>query len=288
MSTATESSAAPSATVGNGSLSPLHPNVTLLPRLSETRGGANHGWLKTFHTFSFAMYQDPEYESWGCLRVLNEDRVEPNTGFGTHGHREFEIFSYVVDGELEHKDSMGNTEILRRGDLQLTSAGTGIRHSEKAHGPKQVHFLQIWSLPLINRLEPKYFTRHFTDEEKMDKWAHIVAPVKAEGVLASREGTGPAPVQSPLSLYASLISPSTTLSHTVSAPGQSPKRRAYIHVIQTSGYNTGKATGATVQVNGGLELAEGDGVFAIAGEGEKIEIKNVGDKVAEVLLFDLE
>jgi len=288
MSTSTVTSDAPAATAAKGSLSPLHPNVTLLPRLSETRGGANHGWLKTFHTFSFAMYQDPEYDSWGSLRVLNEDRVEPNTGFGTHGHREFEIFSYVVDGELEHKDSMGNTEILKRGDLQMTSAGTGIRHSEKAHGPKQVHFLQIWSVPSVSRLDPKYFTRHFADEEKQDKWARIVAPVKAEGVLATREGKGPAPVQSPLSLYASLISPSTSLSHTFSAPGQGSKRRAYVHVVQTSGYNTGKASGATVQVNGGLQLSEGDGVFAIAGEGEKIEVKNIGDKVAEVLLFDLE
>jgi len=289
MSTSTETSPAPATTASKGSLSPLHPNVTLLPRPSETRGGANHGWLKTFHTFSFAMYQDSEFDSWGALRVMNEDRVEPSTGFGTHGHREFEIFSYVVQGELEHKDSMGNTEILRRGDLQLTSAGTGIKHSEKSHGPKQVHFLQIWTVPSVSRLEPKYFTRHFSDEDKRDKWARVVAPVKAEGVINEREGSGPAPVQSPVTLYATLLSPSNSLTHKFPTPGDGfKKRRAYVHVIQTSGYNTGKATGATVQLNGGLQLAEGDGAFAVASEGEKIEVKNVGDKVAEVLLFDVE
>ncbi|KAF8527289.1 pirin domain-containing protein [Gautieria morchelliformis] len=284
MSTATETSSQASAT----SPSPLHPNVVVFPRPSQTRGGDNHGWLKTFHTFSFAMYQDSQFESWGHLRVLNEDRVDPGTGFGTHSHREFEIFSYVVSGELEHKDSMGNTEILKRGDLQLTSAGTGIKHSEKAHGPQQVHFLQIWTLPSKARLEPKYFTRHFTDEEKKDKWARVVAPVESEGVVAEREASGPAPVQSPVSLYATLLSPSSTITHTFSSPSEgNAQRRGYVHVVQTSGYNTGKAAGATVQLNGGLMLAEGDGAFALAGEGEKIEVKNVGDRVAEVLLFDV-
>ncbi|KAF8586446.1 pirin domain-containing protein [Ramaria rubella] len=274
---------------GAASLSPLHPNVTFVPRPSEGRGGDNHGWLKTFHSFSFAMYQDSQFDSWGALRVLNEDRVEPKTGFGTHGHREFEIFSYVVNGELEHKDSMGNTEILKRGDVQLTSAGTGIRHSEKAHGPKEVHFLQIWTVPSISRLEPKYFTRHFTDEEKKDKLVRVVAPVKAEGVLPDREGSGPAPVQSPVTLYATLLSPSASVTHTFSSPGEgAKKRRGYVHVIQTSGYNTGKSSGASVQLNGGLQLAEGDGTFAVVAEGDKIEVKNVGDRVAEVLLFDLE
>ncbi|OJT07148.1 Quercetin 2,3-dioxygenase, partial [Trametes pubescens] len=150
--------------------------MKVIPRRSDERGQADHGWLKTFHTFSFAGYHDPQHEQFGPLRVINEDRVDPKTGFGTHAHREFEIFSYIVNGELEHRDSMGNVEIMKRGDLQMTSAGTGIRHSEHSHGSKQVHFLQIWSVPSTRGLTPQYFTRHFTDEEKKDQWAHVVAP----------------------------------------------------------------------------------------------------------------
>ncbi|KAG6811077.1 hypothetical protein H0H92_009105 [Tricholoma furcatifolium] len=263
--------------------------LKLLARRSEERGGADHGWLKTFHTFSFATYQDFGHELYGPLRVINEDRVAPRTGFGTHSHREFEIFSYVVSGQLEHKDSMGNTEVLKRGDLQMTSAGTGISHSEKAYGPNQVHFLQIWSLPHTSRLTPKYFTRHFTDEEKKNKWARIVAPVEAEGVLDTREGTGPAPVHSPLTLYATLAEKGQKLEQ------QLKGKKGYVHVVQTSGYNTGKATGATVRVGGArsseeLELKEGDGAYIDLGKGgaATFVLENIGDKTAEVLLFDLE
>ncbi|KAJ8522107.1 hypothetical protein ONZ45_g1295 [Pleurotus djamor] len=272
--------------------------IKFLARRSAERGHADHGWLKTFHTFSFAMYQDREHNQFGSLRVINEDRVAPKTGFGTHSHREFEIFSYVVDGELEHKDSMGNTEILKRGDLQLTSAGTGISHSEKAHGSKQVHFLQIWSLPSTSRLTPK----HFSDEEKKDKFVRVVSPVNAEGVLAnSREGSGPAPVQSPLTLFATLLSPGKSLSHTFLQPSDpdAPKRRkGYIHVVQTSGYQPGKsakAGGAVIKITeagiqGGdeLELREGDGAYILAESGKELVVESIGPKVAEVLLFDLE
>ncbi|KAL0945733.1 hypothetical protein HGRIS_014880 [Hohenbuehelia grisea] len=140
--------------------------VKFIPRPSEERGHADHDWLKTFH------FWDAQHDQFGSLRVINEDRVAPRTGFGTHSHREFEIFSYVVSGELGHKDSMGNTKILKRGDLQLTSAGTDMEHS---------------------------FYRPSTslDDEKKDKWARIVAPVDAEGVDYLRlASTGPAPVQS--------------------------------------------------------------------------------------------
>ncbi|PSR80355.1 hypothetical protein PHLCEN_2v6740 [Hermanssonia centrifuga] len=267
-------------------------SVRLVPRRSDERGNADHGWLKTFHTFSFAGYQEDGHDHFGCLRVMNEDRVEAHTGFGTHGHREFEIFSYVVSGELEHGDSMGNQEILKRGDLQMTSAGTGIRHSEKAHGSKPVHFLQIWSVPSQSGLSPQYFTRHFPDEEKRDKWAQIVAPVGADGVVEKREASGPAPVHSPLSLYASLISPSITLSHTLPAASKTSQRKAYIHVVQTSGYNPGKADGAHVKVGGpdgeSVELREGDGSYIMIDAGSTMEVQNIGDKVAEVLLFDVE
>ncbi|KAG5725331.1 putative quercetin 2,3-dioxygenase [Termitomyces sp. T112] len=262
--------------------------LKFLSRRSEERGNADHDWLKTFHTFSFAMYQDHKHERYGPLRVINEDRVAPRTGFGTHSHREFEIFSYVVSGQIEHQDSMGNTEVLKRGDLQMTSAGTGISHSEKAYGPNQVHFLQIWSLPHTSRLAPKYFTRHFSDEEKKNKWARIVAPVGAEGVLYTREGAGPAPVHSALTLYATLADKGQKLEQPLKG------KKAYVHVVQTSGYNTGKALGATVRIGGTrtseeLELKEGDGAYVVVDNGgTTFTLENIGDKTAEVLLFDLE
>ncbi|KAJ3504087.1 hypothetical protein NLJ89_g8121 [Agrocybe chaxingu] len=262
--------------------------LKFVPRRSEERGHADHDWLKTFHTFSFAIYQDPEHEQFGCLRVINEDRVAPRTGFGTHSHREFEIFSYVVAGELEHKDSMGNTEVLKRGDIQLTSAGMGISHSEKAHGSKEVHFLQIWSLPHTPRLQPKYFTRHFSDAEKTDKWARVVAPVGAQGVLPEREGAGPAPVQSQLSLYATLLGQGKSLSRPLEG------KKGYIHVIQTSGYKEGKAEGATVRISskeggGEMVLHEGDGAYIFVGQsGSVLDVANEGDRTAEVLVFDLD
>ncbi|KAJ7262013.1 RmlC-like cupin [Mycena rebaudengoi] len=261
--------------------------VKIIPRPSQERGHADHNWLKTFHTFSFASYQDQAHSQFGSLRVINEDRVAAHNGFGTHSHREFEIFSYVVAGQLEHKDSMGNTEILKRGDLQLTSAGTGISHSEKAYGSKQVHFLQIWSIPSVSGLQPKYFTRHFTDAEKRDVWARIVAPVDAEGVLRdSREGEGPAPVQSPLTLYATLLSEGKSLKQNITG------KRGYIHVVQTSGYNTKAATGASIKVVGApgieVELREGDGAYLHFDKGGELTVENTGDKTAEVLLFDLD
>ncbi|CAE6519234.1 unnamed protein product [Rhizoctonia solani] len=276
--------------MASSSLSPLSPEVRLIPRLSHHRGHADHDWLKTFHTFSFAMYYDPKFEGFGSLRVINEDRVAPGEGFGTHPHREMEIFSYIVSGELEHKDSMGNTEIMKRGDVQMTSAGTGIRHSEYNRNKKeQVHFLQIWLLPNKSRLTPTYFTRHFTDAEKRDTLLKVVAPVDGPDVSDQREGTGPTPVHAQLSVYASILSPGKTVVHTFPEPKEGEAaRKAYVHVIQTSGYNTGAAKGAKVQLNGGLELSEGDGAFAGAPGGELIQIANTGDKDAEVLVFDLE
>ncbi|TFK90845.1 pirin domain-containing protein [Polyporus arcularius HHB13444] len=260
--------------------------MKFVSRPSSERGNADHGWLKTFHTFSFASYYDAQHDHYGCLRVINEDRVEPKTGFGTHAHREFEIFSYIVSGELEHRDSMGNVEVMKRGDLQMTSAGTGIRHSEHTHGAQQVHFLQIWSVPSTRGLSPQYFTRHFSDDEKRDRWAHVVAPVEAEGVVEKREAPGPAPVHSPLDLYATLLSQGKKLSHVFG------RQKGYIHVVQTSGYNTKEASGAHVRVSGTdggpVDLKEGDGAYISAAPGEELVVENVGDRVAEILLFDLE
>ncbi len=184
------------------------------------------------------------------------------------------------------KDSMGNTEILKRGDIQLTSAGTGISHSEKTHGSKPVHFLQIWSLPDTPRLQPKYYSRHFSDEEKKDKWARVVAPVGAQDVKTDREGQGPAPVHSPLTLYASLMSPETKLEKPLE------RQKGYVHVVQTSKYNESNATGASVKISSQdsqLTLREGDGAYVFVGKSENVlEVQNVGDRVAEVIVFDLD
>lgn len=286
-------SAAPNKTFLRNLSTPVFSNhldmstAKLVLRPSAERGHADHGWLKTFHTFSFASYGAYDHMGFGHLRVLNEDRVESGTGFGTHPHREFEIFSYIVQGGLEHGDSMGNTEVMKRGDLQMTSAGTGIRHSEKCHGPKQVHFLQIWATPNESNLTPKYYTRHYSDDDKRDKWAHIVAPVASgsQEVVDKREASGPAPVHSPLDVFATILSSTASLSHTAR------RTRVYAHLIQGSGYNTGAATGATVEVEAGsdsVQLREGDGVYITLTPGTKVEVQNVGDRDGELLLFDTE
>lgn len=185
---------------------------------------------------------------------------------------------------------MGNVEIMKRGDLQMTSAGTGIRHSEHSHGSKQVHFLQIWSVPSTRGLTPQYFTRHFTDEEKKDQWAHVVAPVNAPGVLEKREASGPAPVHSPLDLFATNLSPGKSLGHTFKSG--SAARKGYVHVIQTSGYNPKEASGARVRVlgaeGGPVDLREGDGAYIMATPGEEVTVENAGETVAEVVFFDME
>ena len=303
---------------------------------------AYHRGASTDRRPSRHRYGDHDHMGFGHLRVLNEDRVESGTGFGTHPHREFEIFSYLVDGELEQyvfrlsrlayrcpyveqrgcvysQDSMGNTEVMRRGDLQMTSAGTGIRHSEKCHGPKQVHFLQIWAKPSESNLSPKYYTRfvyplsspipynprnlisghtlttprfrsffrHFSDEDKRDKWAHIVAPVvkDSQEVVDKREASGPAPVHAPLDVFATILSPTTSLAHTAK------RANVYAHLIQRSGYNTGSATGAAVKIDVGgdsVQLREGDGVYITLTPGAKVEVENVGEKDGEFLLFDTE
>jgi len=182
---------------------------------------------------------------------------------------------------------MGNSEVLRRGDLQMTSAGTGIRHSEKCHGPNQVHFLQIWAKPNESNLPPKYYTRHFSDEDKRDKWAHIVAPVVKDSpeVIDKREGAGPAPVHSPVDLFATILSPTASLSH------KATRTNVYAHLIQRSGYNTGAAIGATVKIDVGgdsVQLREGDGAYITLNPGAEVVVENVGEKIGELLLFDTE
>ncbi|GAA5856744.1 hypothetical protein JCM5353_002612 [Sporobolomyces roseus] len=271
--------------------------LKIVPRRSGTRGNANHGWLKTYHTFSFASYYDHSYESFGCLRVINEDRVEPSEGFGKHSHREFEIFSYVVSGELEHRDSMNNLEIMKEGDVQMTSTGTGISHSEYNRNPsQQVHFLQIWAQPNQSRLPPQYYTRNFSRSEKLDKLIQVVAPLSSTSVTDSREGSGPVPVHADLEMWASILSSKKKVQHELGGE----TKRAYLHNIMKSGYRgPGQEAGdkfedggARLRVNGGLVLEEGDGAFVTVtgtgGEGKReIEVENVGEREAEWLLFEM-
>jgi quercetin 2,3-dioxygenase len=187
---------------------------------------------------------------------------------------------------------MGNIEILKRGTLQLISAGTGISHSEKAYGPTPVHFLQIWSLPHTRNLKPKYFTREFSDAQKTNTWVRVVALVGAEGVSDEKEGEGPVPIQSALTLYATLLGKGKCLEKKLLG------KKGYVHVLQTSGYNSGKASGAAVRAAGAwtgygkqeVLLREGDGAYLKVGEGKGADfiVENAGDATAEVLLFDLE
>ena len=180
---------------------------------------------------------------------------------------------------------MGNTEALPRGSIQMTSAGTGISHSEFAHGPSPVHFLQIWAVPHTRGLTPSYYTRHFSDSDKQNKWARVVAPVGAEGVEKKREADGPAPVHSALTMYASV------LDQGVKLPLGMKGKKGYVHVAMASGYKLGPAGGSAVKFSSGEEevnLREGDGAYLSISNPSELVVENVGDRTAEVLVFDME
>jgi redox-sensitive bicupin YhaK (pirin superfamily) len=255
-------------------------NITKRPW--SARGAADHDWLYSFHTFSFASYHDPRHSSFGPLRVINEDRVKPGTGFGTHSHSEFLIFSYIVNGCLEHKDSMGNLENLKRGEVQFTSAGTGIRHSEyNRNKEEEVHFLQIWAKPNKSRLQPHYETKKFSDEQKTDKFVRIM---ESTDRLGDKKGpTDPIGLQADLSMDASILSPGKKVEHEVVASGP---RKIFLQVVM-SGRKQPKEGGAKIKI-GDTILGEGDSAYVNGVVGPaKVEVESVGEKKAEFLLFDM-
>jgi len=227
-------------------------------RRADERGHADHGWLDTRHTFSFADYHDPKYVGFRGLRVINEDRVQPGQGFPPHGHRDMEIVSYVLAGALEHKDSMGTGSVIRPGDVQRMSAGTGVRHSEYNHSKDEpVHFLQVWILPERRGLEPGYEQRHFSDADKR-------AGLR---LIASREGTdGSVTIHADAKIYAAVVEPGQRLRHALAE-----HRHAWLQV----------ARGA-ITLND-RPLVHGDGA-AVSGEPA---LTIAGAERAEVLVFDL-
>ena len=281
--------------------------LSITPRRWYARGHADHGWLKTFHTFSFASYYDPAHMSFSNLRVINEDRVAPNTGFGTHPHREAEIFSVVLDGALEHRDSMGNVEILKRGDVQFTSAGTGIRHSEKNGGKGEVHFLQIWYTPDVSGLTPRYYTTHASDQSKRDTLKTLIKPISTfNSQDANRQGLlpegSPIPSHSTLVTRTSILSPGASVTHILGADSSAQpgtERWLYVHLAQTSGYKDPEFADMGIKGEAQITFAdgkgteytlnEGDGAYIREGKaGDGLEIRNTGStKDAELVLFDL-
>lgn len=227
-------------------------------RHAVTRGHANHGWLDSWHTFSFADYYDAEQMGFGPLRVINDDRVQPGQGFGTHGHRDMEIITYVLEGALEHKDSLGNGGVMRYGDVQRMSAGTGIRHSEFNHSKSEhVHFLQIWIVPEQANFEPSYEQKVFPDDEKRGRLR----------LIASRDGRDASVlIHQDANVYAAKLDGMEKVSHRFASG-----RGGYIQVAR-----------------GVLEL---NGERLVAGDGARIsdesEIVFSNGNAAEFLLFDL-
>jgi quercetin 2,3-dioxygenase len=227
-------------------------------RKSQERGYADHGWLKSYHSFSFAGYHDPDHMGFGNLRVINEDRIAPGTGFGTHGHRDMEIVSYVLSGNLAHKDSMGNVKGIPPGDVQRMSAGTGVQHSEFNHAEGQeTHFLQIWIEPNAKGIAPGYEQKTFANAVKQGQLKLVASPTGADGSVT---------IHADAALYAGLFNPGESASLTL-ANGH----KSYVHLVR-----------GELKVNGHL-LKTGDAA-KLVGE-SVVELTDAVD--AEVLVFDL-
>lgn len=227
-------------------------------RPAQERGHADHGWLESYHTFSFADYYDPDFMGFRALRVINEDRVQPGRGFGSHPHRDMEIISYVLSGALEHKDSMGNGSIIRPGDVQRMSAGTGVIHSEfNASSTELVHFLQIWLLPVRRGIAPSYEQKSFSEEELRGRFRRVASPDGAEGSVT---------IHTDASLHVGRFDRGESVTFDLS-----PERFAWVHVAR-----------GRVEVQG-HQLVAGD-ALALA---EEREVRVQGGEGGEVLLFDL-
>ncbi|MFI5056831.1 MAG: pirin family protein [Candidatus Acidiferrales bacterium] len=227
-------------------------------RKSEERGHANHGWLNTYFTFSFAEYYDREHVQFRTLRVLNDDRIAAGAGFPEHPHRDMEIITYVLEGALAHRDSMGNGSVIRPGDVQYMSAGTGVTHSEfNASKTEPAHLLQIWMLPEKKGLKPVYGQKTFANAEKQGKLRLVASPDGRDGSVTIRQDN---------ELYATVLGAGESVRHELK-----PDRHAYVQVARGS-----------VKLNG-TQLQEGDG--AAISEEKTVELTGVKD--AEVLLFDL-
>ncbi|MEN3110621.1 pirin family protein [Uliginosibacterium paludis] len=227
-------------------------------RKSSDRGRADHGWLRSQHSFSFADYYDPAHNGWGNLLVINEDQVAPGQGFGTHGHRDMEIISYVLEGELAHRDSMGNGTAIRPGEVQRMSAGTGVRHSEFNHSQTgTVHFLQIWILPAQQGIAPGYEQKAFADTDKRGRLCKVASPDGAEGSVT---------IHADATLYAGLLDGEEAITQPLD-----PARKGYLFTVR------GKL------VANGQPLSAGD---ALRVEGEHTLRLEAGEG-AEVLWFDL-
>jgi quercetin 2,3-dioxygenase len=228
-------------------------------RKSKERGHADHGWLKSMHSFSFANYYDPAHMGWGNLRVINEDRIAPGTGFGTHGHRDMEIISYVLQGNLAHKDSMGNVKGIPPGDVQRMSAGRGVQHSEFNHAEGETtHFLQIWIEPNVTGIAPSYEQKSFTDAEKQGVLRLVASPDGAQDSVL---------IHADAKLYSGLFDGAQAAELALD-----PKRKAYVQVVR-----------GQLEVNGAA-LESGDAALL---EGESRIALGHG-KDAEVLVFDLQ
>lgn len=278
------------------------PNAKIVPRRSAERGAANHGWLDTKHTFSFASYYDPQHESFGALRVLNEDRVAPGTGFPTHPHRDAEIFSYILSGELTHRDSMqkkgaessNSKEFYRmhRGDVQFTTGGKGIAHSEQnEHDKDWVHFLQIWAMPWKRGLPPNYHTTTFNEEAKRKGFVHIITPLKAgpkatledeKAAVPTKEGT--IPVHADLVFSAGIIPAGNSFEYKIGGDdyvSNKSGRHTYVHLPATKG---GKAQ---IKLAGETVLNEGDGAYITkVDSGDILTVESTGSAEAEVVVID--
>jgi len=237
-------------------------NMTIALRPAEARGHANHGWLDSHHSFSFANYYDPAHMGFRDLRVINEDVVSGGAGFPTHGHRDMEIVSYVVRGALAHRDTSGGEGVLRRGDVQTMSAGTGVRHSEfNASDIEDVRFLQIWIMPARVGLPPTYSQAHFSDGAKHNTLCLLAAPAGQVTLPA-----GALPLNQDARVYASLLEAGASLRHTLA-----PSRGAWVQLVD-----------GAIDVNG-RQLKAGDGIALE----DVTEIGINASKAAELLLFDL-